>query len=105
MKTVTKYSVEIRSPDAAGEVVTNAFRAAVIPRKGAAFISLPSDVADAHATAIAPPMLPLPGLGAAPESLIPKGCRSDFKRKMSCFALRNGRQRAPSNSSTPLVAG
>lgn len=39
MKPVTKYSVTINSPEAAGEAVANAFRAAMSPRPGAAFIA------------------------------------------------------------------
>jgi len=38
MKPVTKFSVAINAPDAAGEVVVNAFRAAMAPRAGASFI-------------------------------------------------------------------
>jgi acetolactate synthase I/II/III large subunit len=44
MKPVTKYSVTINSPEAAGEAVANAFRAAMSPRPGAAFIAFPKDV-------------------------------------------------------------
>src|ERR1700734_4076016 len=44
MKPVTKFSVAINAPDAAGEAVVNAFRAAMAPRPGAAFIAFPRDV-------------------------------------------------------------
>jgi acetolactate synthase I/II/III large subunit len=44
MRAVSKYSVEITSGGAIGEVVANAFRAAEGGRPGAAFISLPQDV-------------------------------------------------------------
>ncbi|MHB1219319.1 MAG: acetolactate synthase AlsS [Alphaproteobacteria bacterium] len=44
MRAVSKYSVEVTSGDAIGEVVANAFRAAEGGRPGAAFISLPQDV-------------------------------------------------------------
>jgi acetolactate synthase I/II/III large subunit len=33
MKPVTKYSVTIQSPEAAGEAIANAFRAAMSPRQ------------------------------------------------------------------------
>ena len=41
MKPVTKYSVSINSPESTGEVVANAFRSAMAPRAGAAFIAFP----------------------------------------------------------------
>src|SRR6516164_6113091 len=44
MKPVTKFSVAINAADAAGEAVVNAFRAAMAPRPGAAFIAFPRDV-------------------------------------------------------------
>ena len=70
MKPVTKYSVEINAPNSAGEVVANAFRAAMTPRAGAAFIAFPQDVQRAQAGVAAPPVLQLPPLGAAPSQLI-----------------------------------
>ncbi|MFQ3671897.1 MAG: thiamine pyrophosphate-binding protein, partial [Verrucomicrobiia bacterium] len=41
---VTKFSAEVDAPETIPEVVANAFRAAVSPRPGAAFLSLPKDV-------------------------------------------------------------
>jgi acetolactate synthase-1/2/3 large subunit len=41
---ITKYSVEVDSPQAVSEVVANAFRAAESGRPGAAFISAPQDI-------------------------------------------------------------
>src|SRR4029077_3460748 len=38
MKPVTKFRVAINAPEAAGEAVVNAFRAAITPRAGASFI-------------------------------------------------------------------
>lgn len=60
MRAVSKYSVEITSGGAIGEVVANAFRAAEGGRPGAAFISLPQDVmvgkaADRVLTPASPP--------------------------------------------------
>ena len=43
LRGVSKYSVEIDSEAAIGEVVANAFRAAESPRPGAAFVALPND--------------------------------------------------------------
>src|SRR5215475_10687142 len=44
LRGVSKYSVEVDSEAAIGEVVANAFRAAESPRPGAAFVALPSDI-------------------------------------------------------------
>jgi acetolactate synthase-1/2/3 large subunit len=43
LRGVSKYSVEVDSEAAIGEVVANAFRAAESPRPGAAFVALPND--------------------------------------------------------------
>jgi acetolactate synthase I/II/III large subunit len=43
-KPITKYSAEIDAPEAIGEVLAGAFRAAEGGRPGAAFVSLPMDV-------------------------------------------------------------
>jgi len=43
-KPVTKYSAEVDAPEAIGEVLAAAFRAAESGRPGAAFISLPMDI-------------------------------------------------------------
>lgn len=47
---VTKYAVEVNSPDAIAEVVSNAFRAAEQGRPGGAFVSLPQDIVDQPTT-------------------------------------------------------
>src|SRR5580693_10039609 len=70
MKPVTKFSVAINAPDAAGEAVVNAFRAAMAPRAGAAFIAFPKDAQNAPTDARVPPLLPLPALSAAPADMI-----------------------------------
>src|ERR1700741_102032 len=49
-------SVAIDAPDAAGEAVANAFRAAVAPRAGASFIAFPKDVQGAATSAAVPPL-------------------------------------------------
>jgi acetolactate synthase I/II/III large subunit len=43
-KPITKYSAEVDAPEAIGEVLAGAFRAAESGRPGAAFLSLPMDV-------------------------------------------------------------
>lgn len=70
MKPVTKFSAAISSPEATGEVVANAFRAALTPRKGAAFIAFPQDIQRATVELDAPTKVIAPLLGGAPRSLI-----------------------------------
>lgn len=48
MSHVTKYSVEAQDAKSISEAVTNAFRASVEGRKGAAFVSIPQDVISAE---------------------------------------------------------
>src|ERR1700736_5973553 len=43
-KPVTKYRTEVEAPEAIGEVLAGAFRAAESGRPGAAFVSLPADI-------------------------------------------------------------
>jgi acetolactate synthase-1/2/3 large subunit len=70
MKPVTKYSVSINSADSTGEVVANAFRSAMAPRAGAAFIAFPQDIQRAATDAAAPPRMTLPPMGAAPPEFV-----------------------------------
>ena len=65
MRAVSKYSVEITSGDAIGEVVANAFRAAEGGRPGASFISLPQNVmvAPAPDRVLTPASPPKGGVG------------------------------------------
>jgi len=81
MKPVTKFSVAINAPEAAGEAVVNAFRAAMTPRAGASFIAFPRDVQGAVTEASVPPPLPLPPLGAAPEDMIRRAAEKISKAK------------------------
>ncbi len=66
-KVVTKYSVEVDSPEAVSEVMTNAFRSAESDRPGAAFVSLPMDimVAPAKCDILTPPGYSAAGPAAA----------------------------------------
>jgi acetolactate synthase-1/2/3 large subunit len=70
MKPVTKYSVAINAPETTGEVVANAFRAAMTPRAGAAFIAFPQDVQSSETDAVAPSLNALPSLGPAASDLV-----------------------------------
>src|SRR5580704_12545847 len=90
MKPVTKFSVAINAPDAAGEAVVNAFRAAMAPRPGAAFIAFPRDVRGATTEVSVPSSLPLPQLGAAPADLIRKAAEKISKAKSPVILLGMG---------------
>jgi len=65
-----EISDAINAPDAAGEAVANAFRAAMTPRAGTALIAFPKVVQSAATEASVPPLLPLPALGPAPGIMI-----------------------------------
>src|SRR5580658_10061991 len=90
MKPVTKFSVAIDAPEAAGEAVANAFRAATTPRAGAAFIAFPRDVQGAATEASVPPPLPLPPLGAAPADMIRRAAEKISKAKSPVVLLGMG---------------
>lgn len=64
---VTKYSVEVSSPNAIAEVISNGFRAAEQGRPGSAFISLPQDIVDEPATGCVQNVSQTPISGAAPD--------------------------------------
>ena len=72
---VTKYSVEVDSPEAVSEVMTNAFRSAESDRPGAAFVSLPMDimVAPSKCEVITPPAYS--GAGPADTTAIKEAAR------------------------------
>ena len=90
MKPVTKFSVAIDAPEAAGEAVVNAFRAAMTPRAGASFIGFPRDVQGEATEASVPPLLPLPALGAAPEDMIRRAAEKISKAKSPVVLLGMG---------------
>jgi acetolactate synthase I/II/III large subunit len=74
-KPVTKYSVEVDSPESTSEVMTNAFRSAESDRPGAAFVSLPMDimVAPAKCEVLTPPAYS--GAGPADTTAIKEAAR------------------------------
>jgi len=90
MKPVTKFSVAVNAPEAAGEAVVNAFRAAMAPRAGASFIALPRDVQGGATEASVPPLLPLPELGAAPADMIRRAAEKISKAKSPVVLLGMG---------------
>lgn len=69
-----KYSAEVSSEAAIGEVLANAFRAAESPRPGAAFVALPSDVMEAEAPEVLTPVSPV-RLGPGPSEAIADAAR------------------------------
>ena len=72
---VAKFSAEVASEQAIGEVLANAFRAAESPRPGAAFVALPSDVMEAVAPeTILTPVKPV-RLGPGPSEAIDEAAR------------------------------
>jgi thiamine pyrophosphate-dependent acetolactate synthase large subunit-like protein len=87
MKPVTQFSVAIDAPNAAGEPVVNAFRAAMAPRPGTCFIAFPRDVQSAATEAGVPPSLPLLPLGAAPADMIRKDAENSRRRQARQTAL------------------
>ncbi len=90
MKPVTKFSVAINAPDAAGEAVVNAFRSAMAPRAGASFIAFPKDVQAAATDASVPPALPLPSLNSAPADLVRRAAETISKAKNPVILLGMG---------------
>ncbi|MBV8050784.1 MAG: acetolactate synthase AlsS [Acidobacteriaceae bacterium] len=90
MKPITKFSVAVNSPEAAGEAVANAFRAAMAPRPGASFIAFPRDVQGAATDARVPPLSPLPELGAAPADMIQRAAAKLSKAKSPVVLLGMG---------------
>jgi acetolactate synthase-1/2/3 large subunit len=74
-KPVTKYSVEVDSPESTSEVMTNVFRSAESDRPGAAFVSLPMDimVAPARCEVLTPPAYS--GAGPADTTAIKEAAR------------------------------
>lgn len=98
MKPVTKFSVAINAPDAAGEAVVNAFRAAVAPRAGASFIAFPRDVQAAATEASAPPLLPLPALGSAPADMVRRAAEKISKAESPVVLLGMGASKPPATT-------
>lgn len=84
---VTKYAVEVTSPDALAEVVSNAFRAAEQGRPGSAFVSLPQDVVDGPVTGKVLPASSAPQMGAAPDEAINQVAKLIARRRIRCSCL------------------
>lgn len=65
LQAVTKSAVEVQHPDNISEALTNAFRKAKEPKKGATFVSLPADIINEFTTVSAIRPLKEPILGVA----------------------------------------
>jgi acetolactate synthase-1/2/3 large subunit len=72
---VTRYAAEVEAAEAIGEVMANAFRAAESGRRGAAFISLPSDVMNGPAPDTVLTPISVPRLAAAPDDAVAEAAR------------------------------
>ena len=90
LKAVTKSSVSIDAPDGAAMAVANAFRTAMKPRMGAAFLSLPADVQRAQTSISAFPHVSAPVAGAAPSDLIEKAAEMLTSAKFPAILLGMG---------------
>jgi thiamine pyrophosphate-dependent acetolactate synthase large subunit-like protein len=109
MKPETQFSAAIDAPDATGEPVVNAFRAAMAPRPGGCFIAFPRDVQSAAIEAGVPPSLPLLPLGSTPADMIRKDGKklskvassADCSRTLAfAYGIRHVRLGVTSNSHT-----
>jgi acetolactate synthase I/II/III large subunit len=84
---VTKYSAEVDVPEAIGEVLAGAFRAAESGRPGAAFISLPMDVMTGSApNVVLAPVRPQE-LGAGPTEAIAEAAQLINQAKLPVLLL------------------
>jgi acetolactate synthase-1/2/3 large subunit len=99
MKPVTKYSVSINAPETTGEVVANAFRAAMSPRAGAAFIAFPQDVQREETNSVPPALSGLPPLGPAPQDLIATAAQKVRGARLSVLLLGMGASEATATAS------
>ena len=65
LRPITKSAVEVGHQDSISETITNAFRKAKEPKKGATFVSLPADVINENTSVKAIKRLKEPVLGIA----------------------------------------
>ncbi|MCE4956684.1 acetolactate synthase AlsS [Macrococcoides caseolyticum] len=101
MSHVSKYSVEVQSANSISEAVTNAFRASVEGRKGAAFVSIPQDVISAEDVEVdAIVVKEPPVLGPAPSFEIDALAERIKQAKLPVFLLG---MRASSEENTKAI--
>ncbi|RAI79552.1 acetolactate synthase AlsS [Macrococcoides goetzii] len=101
MSHVSKYSVEVQDANSISEAVTNAFRASVEGRKGAAFVSIPQDVISAENVEVdAIEVKEPPVLGPAPNFEIDTLAERIKQAKLPVFLLG---MRASSEENTAAI--
>lgn len=101
MSHVSKYSVEVQAAKSISEAVTNAFRASVEGRKGAAFVSIPQDVISAEDVEVdAIVVKEPPVLGPAPSFEIDALAEKIKNAKLPVFLLG---MRASSEENTNAI--
>ncbi len=101
-KPIAKYSAEVDAPEAIGEVLAAAFRAAESGRPGAAFVSLPMDVMVGPAPdVVLSPVLPQE-LGAGPTEAIADAAQLINQAKLPVLLL--GIQASESANATAVRA-
>jgi acetolactate synthase-1/2/3 large subunit len=86
-KPITKYSPEVGAPEAIGEVLAGAFRAAESGRSGAAFISLPMDIMTGAAPNIVLAPVRPQELGAGPTEAIADAAQLINQAKLPVLLL------------------
>lgn len=90
MRSVTKHAVSVRSADSVASTISNAFRASLIPRPGASFVSLPYDLMlqPAGGEPLASHTVPLPG--SADEEAIREVAGMLSKAKLPVLLIGRG---------------
>ncbi len=98
MEAVTKTSIEVDSADNIPELVANAFRSALAPRRGASFISLPQNVSTELTKHHPLPTAPEPHYGIAPTETIQ--CAAHHINRAKCPIILLGMEASrPNNTS------
>lgn len=90
MKPATKYSLEVEDTNSIPEVLTQAFRTANTPRKGASFVCLPNDVITSAATVDIIPQSPVFKAGPAQQSYIEKAAKLLLGAKLPVILVGEG---------------
>lgn len=84
---VTRYSAEVETEEAIGEVVANAFRAAECGRRGAAYVSLPTDVMNGPASDVVLTPVSVPVFGPASAEAIAAAAALIAKAQLPVLVL------------------
>lgn len=87
MEAVTKSSVEVHLAQNIPEVIENAFRNALLPMRGACFISLPQDVSAAKTEQPPIPVMQMPQYGEAPKIRLEQAAQLINEARQPVFLL------------------